>query len=195
VEKLERLEEAMEQLGDELRDWLMQIKRFRDGTGSLCLIELETGLADAVDSADWAADRAMRINVGKHHLDIEELRSGGESEFWFTEWGPDAEHELSIVLARIKLSASRKRSEVHADKLAHISLHAAARWHERAADRSDEAFAASMRVMAAQYAEILAAPSASFGIDVAEGRWLGSVARITNQPTPERVLAVRTFVT
>jgi hypothetical protein len=135
-----------------------------------------------------------RIDVGKHHLEIEELRAGGEAEFWFEEWGEDAEHELSIALVRIELSASRKRSEVSPHKVAHISLHAATRWHERAADRSDEAFAASMRVMADRYAEILAAPSASFAIEVAEGRWLGSVARITNQATPERVLAVRTFV-
>jgi hypothetical protein len=139
---------------------------------------------------------ARSVDVGKHYLEVEELRAGGEALFWYRDW-KDADRELSIALVRILLSVHRKRSSIGARKVAHISLHALARWHERAIDHTDAAFYASCRVMAEQHPGIIAtAQSANFSIAVADGRWLGNVTRVMNDDAPADpfILAVRTFI-
>jgi hypothetical protein len=135
------------------------------------------------------------IRLGKHSLDISEARLCGDATFRFLQWEDD-EREASIALVRLMLTCGRKRSQINHEKIAHLSLHAVTRWHERTRQHDDAAFHAACLPLLDRYAGLVQALQDEFDIPTIGGRWLGHLARLQPETCESReiILAVRTYI-
>lgn len=83
---------------------------------------------------------------------------------------------------------------LNVETLAEFSLHCVARRYERAADTTDAAIFADMRMLLQRH-DRLAAAAEDFDVAAGEGRWVGNVVRVKSKAHGEEtILAARTYL-
>lgn len=144
-----------------------------------------------------------RMNYSKHSVRFSTVRllgTEGQSEDW-----ADGERETGISMAMVHLSADGKEGTValNAKSLAIFSLHALARYYQRAFQSSDDALIAAMWGVLPDIKELITATTVDeFGLPVvaAGGHWFGWINPVVHVENNKSIgendaLNVRTFHT
>jgi hypothetical protein len=133
----------------------------------------------------------VSIEQTRTSLTIRELRVGA-SDNRFDDW-PEGDVEPGFAVQLISISIHRRKDKSEWVSLAGLSLHAIARWHQRAWCNSTDALRADIWAFA-QAIDGVNMSSGEFSISVANGRWAGLVMKITDRGKPSLVLSARTFL-
>jgi hypothetical protein len=153
-------------------------------------------LADA--AAQWREqlDGPGRLDVSIEHsrtrLTIRELRISA-ADARLDEWTP-GEVEPGIAILVLSTEIHRRKDRSVRALLAGISLHAAARWFQRAWVNTADALRADILAFARAIDDVDLS-TGRFSVPVASGRWAGIGLRIIEAGQPAVVLSARTFLT
>ena len=123
-------------------------------------------------------------------LRIDELRIGA-ADLGLPQWNG---RELGVTLIAVRLVVDAHQSALTMIPVAYVSLHAIARWHQRALDTSRAALLADLHQIARWSAEPAADTTNDFAIAVANGQWMGAVRDWPQDGLATRTLDVRTFL-
>jgi hypothetical protein len=181
-----------EQVAHEVYDRVWQLVQQRHRTRGSVLAEAARLWQQKMPAC---GSLSRTVQLTKHGLDITEARLCGDAEFRLKQWSDDG-REPSIALTKLFLTCGRKRSYIHATKVAHLGLHCVSRWHERSRPNDDAAFYAACLPIVQVHSELLEHLTDDFKIATVGGHWLGHMARLetATSKADDVIVAVRTFV-
>jgi hypothetical protein len=136
---------------------------------------------------------ALEVELKKTSLLIRELRllaADGRFDDWV-----EGKTEPGFSLAAYSLEVAPPRFRFDPVVLAGISLHAMARWFQRSFSCTRESLLADMLPLAVVANDERLANPGEFQVPAGDGRWAGVVMELNDRQPPERILAVRSFLT
>ena len=137
-----------------------------------------------------AARMDLAVKATGKRLRIEELRVGA-ADLQLPHWDG---RELGVTLIAVRLMVAANQSELAMIAVAYVSLHAIARWHQRALDTSRPALLADLHRIARWSAEPAAEMASDFAVAVGNGQWVGATTDLVQNGRVTQTLDVRTFL-
>ena len=132
----------------------------------------------------------LAVKATGKRLRIEELRVGA-ADLQLSHWDG---RELGVSLVAVRLTVAANQSELMMIAVAYVSLHAIARWYQRAMDTSPPALLADLHRIARWSAAPAVDMASDFAVAVTNGQWVGATGDLVQNGQVTRMPDVRTFL-